>query len=76
MKLRRALAILTLTTAGVLGSAAAASACTGGSDTSTVVEDPTGTDDSAWGTPPADEPAPEPTEDGTDTTVARDSAWG
>jgi hypothetical protein len=75
MKLRRVLAILTLTTAGVLGSAAAASACPTASAPVTVVEDTTGTDDSAWGTPPVEalEPAIEVV---TDLTGLRDSAWG
>jgi hypothetical protein len=78
MNLRRALAILTLATAGTLGTITAAHSDDAPTDSGTtvVVEGTTGTDDSAWGTPPAEEPAPEPTGDGPDATTADDSAWG
>lgn len=75
--IRRYAALLALTAVAMLGPAAAASHACNSTNTSTTPPPAVETeDDTAWGSPPADEPAPEPTEDATDANAARDTAWG
>lgn len=69
--LRRYAVLLALTAAAMAGPAAAAHA-DGATDTAPAPVTET-EDDTAWGTPPADD---EPADEGSDAATTRDTAWG